>query len=380
MTVQKGTIARQITGTGDIRAEARVEVFPKVEGPIQALLVEEGDRVTAGQVMARIADAEFQARVARAVAEREALQAQWAEMQAGAVPEEIAQAENQVQHSQAEMANAEGVLERAKAMVARGLQPTQELENATRRVTQAQAMYNTAQKRLQLLRTGARTEERQALQARLRAAEAAQRLAMTELQNTVVTAPMEGIVSHRYVDPGAYMTTTKMPIVTLVAMETLKVRVPISERDIGQIRPGLKTRLQVDAYPDETFTGSVRRLSPTIDPASRSGEVEISLANADLRLKPGMFAKVTLILDQRQDVVVIPRDALVQGKNGRAVFVVRDGVAHLQPVTTGLESDTMVEIRTGLEPATEIVLSGQHNLKDKAAIQVVEAIQAKEQS
>ena len=368
-----GTITQSILVTGDILAEARVEVFPKIAGHLEELVVVEGDRVGAGQVIARIANAEFQARVARAAAEVDALQAEWEQMQSGALPEEIAQAVDAVEHSRAELANAEGFTQRTRGMVERGLQSTQDLEDATRRLRQAHAMHNTASQRLQLLRTGARSEARQALQARLRAAQAARELATIELQHTVITSPMDGIVSHRYVDLGAYVTTSQTPVVTIEAMQTVKIEVPISERDIVAVRPGHKALIQVDAYAGEPFPGTVRRLGPTIDPSSRSGEVEIGLANSDYRLKPGMFAKVTLILAERADVVVIPRDALRPSGSETVVFVVRDGMAHRQLVSTGLMNDTLVEIREGVAAGAELVLSGHNSLEDKAPVNIVQS-------
>jgi multidrug efflux pump subunit AcrA (membrane-fusion protein) len=373
MIVQRGTISQQLVATGDILAAARVEVFPKIEGHLRELRVEEGDRVRAEQELARIADDDLKVEVARATAQVDALRAEWAQMQAGARPEEIVQAVDRVEHTKAELTNAERLLERTQTMVENGMQSTQELEDATRQITQARAAHSTAQKQLQLLRAGARAEERQALQARLRAAQEALHLARVELQHAIITAPMDGIVGRRHVDPGAYITTTNTPIVTLVAMDTLKIRMPVSERDIGRIRPGLHAQLRVDAYAEDVFTGKVHRVSPLIDPTSRSGEVEISIANPDHRLKPGMFAKVALILEQRQEVVVIPRGALRLDEQGAAVFVVQDDVAHLRRVATGLQTDTEVEILDALAPGTEIILAGHHGLKDQAPVRIVQA-------
>ena len=370
---RRGTLTQSISATGDILAEARVEVFPKIAGHLEELSVEEGDAVRAGQVIARIANAEFEARVAKAAAEVEALEAEWAQMQTGALPEEIAQAVDTVEHTRAELANAEGFANRTRGMVERGLQPTQELDDATRRLRQARATHNSASQRLQLLRTGARSEARQALQARLRAAQAAYDLATIELQHTVIAAPMDGVVSHRHVDRGAYVTTTETPVVTVEAMHTVKIEAPISERDIVAVRPGHRALIRVDAYADEPFSGTVRRLAPTVDPSSRSGEVEITLANPDYRLKPGMFAKVTLLLAERENVVLVPRDALRPDGAETTVFVVRDGTAHRQPVSTGLMNDTLAEIREGLVEGDEVVLSGHNSLRDQVPVNVVQS-------
>jgi membrane fusion protein (multidrug efflux system) len=369
--VKRGAISQQLLVTGDVLAAARVEVFPKVEGHLRELRVEEGDRVRAGQEIASIFDDDLQAAVARAKAQLQALRAEWAQMQAGARPEEIAQAVDRVESTKAELTNSQHILERVRAMVEEGIRSTQELEDATRNITQAQAEYRTAEKQLQLLRAGARTEVRQALQARLQAAEETLRLAEVELKNATLTAPMDGIVGRRYVDLGAYVTATKTPIVTLVAMDTVKIRVPISERDFGRVQPGLDAHIRVDAYPEEVFKGTVKRLSPIINAASRQGEAEISIANPDYRLKPGMFAKVALLLEQRQEAVVIPRDAVQISQKGSAVFVVKDGKAHRQDVVTGLQTDTQVEVLNGLDLGTEIVLAGHQGLKDQAPVRVV---------
>lgn len=369
-TVQRGTISHTTLVTGDILANATVEVFSKVEGRLETLNAEQGDRVKAGQVLARVAATELQASMERATAEVDILRAQWAQMQAGERPEEIAQVLDRVQRTQAELRTAQRELERAKALYKRGLYATRELDDASLKVAQTQAAHATAEKQLQLLRTGARIEDRQALQARLRSAQAALRLAKAEVQNAVITAPMTGIVSHRHVDPGAYI-TDRTALFAIVDMDTVKIKTPISERDIGSIQPGVAATLRIDAYPGTAFTGIVRRVSPTIDPTSRSGEVEIVVANPTHQLKPGMFAKVTLILQQREDVVLVPSQAVRQEGDQAMVFVVREGKAYRHLVTLGLHNDTRVEILDGLEPGASIILAGHHKLKDKAAVTIV---------
>ncbi len=368
-TVQRGTIQHTTLATGDILAASRIDVFSKVEGRLQTLLVEQGDTVQAGQIIAQITDTELKARLERSTAELDALRAEWAQMQAGARPEETAQAVDLEQQTRAEKTSAERLQERTRALVERGLRSTQDLEDATLRVTRTQAVHSIAVKRLQLLRAGARIEDRQALQARLRGAQAVLRLTKTELQNAVITAPITGIVSHRHVDPGTYI-TDRTTLVTIVDMTTVKIKIPISERDLGHLRPGLKVRIRVDAYPQTVFKGTVQRISPTVDPRSRSGEVEIISPNADARLKPGMFAKVTLILEERHDVQLVPLQALsVQGKE-TAIFVVQDGKAHRRPVTTGLQNSIQVEI-FDIPAGATIVLAGHQKLKDEASVKIV---------
>ncbi len=255
-------------------------------------------------------------------------------------------------------------MERAQALYAKGLYATQQLDDARLRTTQARAAHTMAEKQLRIVRTGARVEDRQALQARIRAAEAALRLAQTQLQNAVITAPMTGIVSHRHVDLGAYI-TDNTAITTLVDMQTVKIKVPISERDIGSIQSGLKAHVRVDTYAGDVFPGVITRLSPTIDPTNRSADVDIVIDNADLRLKPGMFAKVTLILRQRDDTLLVPRQAVRSQGEVTSVFVVKGGVAHRHEVTIGLQNGSQIEILDRLDAGATIVVAG-HQLKDNA--------------
>lgn len=370
-TVKRGSIQQSITATGDILAAAKVDVFSKAEGRLQSIEIEQGDQVQHHQVIARIDDAELRAAMERSAAELEVLQAEWAQMQAGERPEEIARAQERVRHAQAEADNAQREQERAEALYTKGLYATQQLDDAKLRTTQARAAHSMAEKQLRIVRTGARVEDRQALRARMRAAEAALRLAQTRLQNAVITAPMTGIVSHRHVDPGAYITDNTI-MATLINMQTVKIKVPISERDIGSIRPGLNAQVRVDTYAADVFPGVVARLSPTIDPANRSADVDIVIDNADLRLKPGMFAKVTLILRQHDNALLVPRQAVRSRGEVATVFVIKGGVAHRHEVTTGLQNDSQIEILDHLDAGATIVVAGHNELKDNAPVIVVE--------
>ena len=369
--VRRGAIQQAITATGDILAASKVDVFSKAEGRLQSIGVEAGDQVQQGQVIARIDDAELRALMERAAAERDILRAEWAQMQAGERPEDIARASESAQRAKAEWENAQREFERAKALYERGLYATQQLDDAKLRTTQARAAHTIAEKQLRIVRSGARREDRQALQARLRAAEAALRLAETQLQNTVITAPTTGVVSHRHVDAGAYITDSTV-IATLVDMRSVKIKAPIGERDIGAVRPGLQAAIQVDTYPDKDFPGVVARLSPTLDPISRSADVEIVIDNADQLLRPGMFAKVSLIVRRSDDALLAPRQAVLSQGKTAAVFVVKEGKAHRQEVALGLQSGDEVEILGQLDDETTIVVAGHHDLKDKAAVTVVE--------
>lgn len=181
-----------------------------------------------------------------------------------------------------------------------------------------------------------------------------------------------GAISQQLVATGDVLAAARVEVFPKIAGHLRELWVEEGDHvRAGRVRPGLDAHIRVDAYPGEVFEGTVQRLSPIIDAASRNGEAEISMANPEYRLKPGMFAKVALLLEQRQEVVVIPRDALHVSQKGAAVFVVQDGKAHRQEIVTGLQTDTQVEVLNGLGLGTEIVLAGHDGLKDQAPVRVV---------
>lgn len=360
----------KISSRGDIEAEAEVQVLSKVRGRLEALQIDEGDAVTAGQVIAVIEHEDLQVEVERAQAELDSVRAEWALMQAGTRIQELEQAEDRVRRAKADLDDATITLKRVERLLAGGFVSKEELDRAQVAHTAAETELAIAKKHLGILEEGARKEERQALLARVRKAEANLERARIDLANATITAPITGLVSKRYVDEGEFITLST-PMFRLVAMDTVKLMVDVVERDIPSIEIGATTWLWLDAYPGETFTGKVAKISPVVDPDTRTAEVEIRVANPDYRLKPGMYARVEIVIDWRENALLVPKDALLPGQNSPTIYVHKDGRAHLRSIDTGLEERGLVEVLSNLEPGEEVVVAGQTKLRDNAPVRVV---------
>jgi len=202
-------------------------------------------------------------------------------------------------------------------------------------------------------------------------AKAALDLAQKRLNDATITAPISGIVSIRHIDLGAMASPTS-PMLEIVDMDTVKATVSIIESDLSKLNRNDIAYVSVDALP-EPMTGKISLISPTLERSSRSAKVEIAVENRDLKLKPGMFAKVRVPVEIRENVVLIPRAAVIEDteKGLRTVFVVENNRGKRRQVNFGLSQGSVVEISNGLGEGDLVVVAGQHTLKDGEAVTVV---------
>lgn len=198
-------------------------------------------------------------------------------------------------------------------------------------------------------------------------------------ENTRLKAPFSGVISGKYFEAGEMYsgapvaTVGKAAILTLVQIDRLKLIVGISEKFYPQIRNGMPVNVTCDIYPDKKFVGKVYRIYPTIDPASRSFNVEVSLDNPGGVLRPGMFCRASIDLEE-VDAIVLPAQAVLkmQGSNDRYLFIAQDGKAKRISVTMGSRFNDKVEvISSELKEGDNVIISGQARLLDGVDIKVV---------
>jgi membrane fusion protein (multidrug efflux system) len=207
------------------------------------------------------------------------------------------------------------------------------------------------------------------------AAQAAVRNAEARRADTVISAPMAGAVTGRYMDPGT-MATPGQPIVALQTASQVWVTFPVPEAASGGIHLSMPITVRLDAYPDRTFTARVVQVNPSADPASRQFQVRAALDDRTNLIKPGMFARVAIETSRVKGGLVVPREAIQQGKAGAEVVVVGDdNVAHKRPVSTGAGDAVGVVILSGLEPGERVVNLSASPVKDGANVRIGDAKQ-----
>jgi membrane fusion protein (multidrug efflux system) len=204
---------------------------------------------------------------------------------------------------------------------------------------------------------------------------AAVELARVQLEKAHIVAPFSGIVGLRRVSVGEYITAGQA-LVNLEAIDPVKADFRVPEKFLPAIRVGQTIRIKVDAFPEDSFEGKVYAIDPRLDVAGRSLLVRAVVPNGDQRLRPGLFARVTVLLQLKEDALSVPEQAIVPQGDSQFVFKIVDGKVHLTKVVTGTRRDGRVEIVEGLAPGDQVVTAGQLKIRDGTAVSVVNAIGA----
>ncbi len=303
--VREQDVASPILATGEVHADKITEIKPRVDGVIDAVFVDVGDRVTAGQPLFRTRQADYRNR--------------------------LAEHDQALALAQAELKQASGDLDRAVSLRGKGVV-------SQGRMDEVQARFDTAR-------------------ARLGMAEAGLAQARQSLADATVTAPYDGIVTGRFVDEGTMIqvATSNTPVVEVAKLDTVEVIARLAAVYLPRLKSETRVTVAVEgvAAPVEAVLGVV---NDKVDARTRSAEIRLHLPNPDQSIKPGLFAKLTLHPEPRR-AAVLDRSAVLGSGDDAHVFIQQDGVARRRPVEVRDVDAALVEILRGLKPG-EAALSG----------------------
>jgi len=189
---------------------------------------------------------------------------------------------------------------------------------------------------------------------------------------TPIVSPLTGRVIDKPIEVGSVV-SAKQLLLTVADLNQLIIRTAVSELLLPKLRLGQKLPVRVDAFPEQPFVGTITLISPQVNPATRTGEIEVQVADAAGRLKPGMLAAVTIVTERREKALALPSDVIIVNASGQnVVFVAQDSVARQRVITTGLITKTQTEVREGLKSGDKVVVMGQELLKDGTPVKVQE--------
>ncbi len=202
-----------------------------------------------------------------------------------------------------------------------------------------------------------------------------ERSRLTEKRSNLIT-PISGVILSLARDeqgrplPEGQLITQGSVVAEIAQTSRLIADVDVVGPDVSRIRSGLSARVRHHAWDDRRFDGRVLRLAPSLDPTTRTLRAEIDVKNGERLLRPGMFVEVTMVTEQREDVTVVPREAVADRGGKKVVFVVKGQRVEQRDVGLGLGDDDIVEIRSGLEPGERIVVRGLETLTDESRVTV----------
>jgi RND family efflux transporter MFP subunit len=314
--LRAGSLERRLTLPGTVRAYQEATLYAKVGGYLKAIHVDRGDLVFRGQLVAEV-------EIPEVLVERERATAEF----------EVAETE------------------RKRLREAREKAPDLVTPQA---VDAAEGHYAVARANLKRIET--------------------------LLGYARLTAPFSGVVTRRWVDPGAFVPSATSSsaaktsgVVTVMDLMRVRIEVAVPESEVPSVRNGLPVEVSAAELPGRSFPGSVTRIAYALDEATRTMATEIDIPNPDRALRPGMYVSVQLAVGRRGESLLLPAQALVTDKEGSYVFTAREGRARKVPVKTGLDDGITVEVLQGLSPESLVVVSGKQALVDGQAVRAVEA-------
>ncbi len=208
----------------------------------------------------------------------------------------------------------------------------------------------------------------------LQALQASYNLASLELDYTQIRATISGVISERYIKLGNTIKTGD-PVYRVTSLDPLVAYMFVPEREFRQIVAGQPARIEIDALPGPALEAAVTRVSPVVDPQTGTFKITIEIHDAERRIKPGMFGRISIVLDMHEKVLQIPRSAIIERGGELSVFIVEDGVGIRKNIQTGFSSDGLVEITEGLVDSDKVITVGHVGLKNEAKVVVINAPQ-----
>jgi RND family efflux transporter MFP subunit len=336
------TFQRNVEAVGSLFPFEEVTVSAEVEGRIDRVYVDVGDKVALGRPLVQIIPMELGLALDQEQAALKQIETRLAPPEGQASlkdPREAAE----VRRAEADRLDAEQKYQRAKELWDQGLVSRGAFDEAEAHYNAVRAAYDMA---LQNVRT---------LQAQAAQRSASVALAQKKLGDTVIRAPFTGQVKERMVSPGQYV-KVQTPAMVLVDNDPLRVRLKVPERMAGWVAMGQPVTVQVEAYPERTFAGEIWRINPAVDPQSRAFEVEALLKNQDGALKPGFFARASIASSHKDETLVVPKDALRYLYGVYKVYAVEKGALKETEVKLGAREGNEVEVVDGVKQGESVAV------------------------
>jgi HlyD family secretion protein len=377
-----------LSATGYIVAHHTINVNSKVTGRLAWIGVEKGDQVKEGQVLVRLEDEEFRASYEQAKGALENARAYLEELEHGSRPEEIQEAQHNLDEARATLVNDKLTLDRTKELSSAGVVSHQALDDATAKFDSDQQKVNSLDKAFQLMKIGPRPEEIARARGSVAQAQGLADYAKSQLDATVIRAPVTGTILDRTAEKGELITAQfasaaaggpQGSVVSLADLNDLQVELDIAQADFARLTPKQNAVVTTDTYPDKTYDGQIAQISPEANRQKATVQVKVQVLNPakypDVFLRPEMNATVKFLADAPKTAnaqstgAFVPAGALRDYNGKKVVFLAFDGKARMREVQV-LSQRTDGFLVNGLVGGESVITKGPQDLKDGDTIKV----------
>ena len=370
--VQKFALNPMFDVLGNVEPVRGVELSTDIEGLVEEIAFDEGDRVKAGQVLLRLQDSQKSIELRIAKARLETAEGLFEEYENGSRKEDITVAEADVAEARALLTDAEEDLGRILGLAKDNIASAKEVSTARALAASRKAQLEARIAARDLVRSGPRKEVIARARAQVAERQAEVDRIQDELSKMQVKAPFNGAIVEKKVEKGRYVRRGDT-LLTLVQMDPIQVAVSLPERLLVHVQRGNKLGFRLDGLPGQHFEAAIHRIIPRADPLARTIPVKLRLANPEHLILPGMVARAEVPSSDGKPGLIIPWDAIVRTPRGTMVYRVRDGKAEPVPVQLTARKGAQVQVVGPLAEGDLVVTRGNERLRPGQAVAVIPA-------
>jgi multidrug efflux pump subunit AcrA (membrane-fusion protein) len=367
---------RTFRATGSLTPKEQAGIRALVEGPLEAVPVDVGDKVKKGQELFHTRRIDNELMLQSAEAGQHQAEAALADLKAWRRPEEVAGAEAQLAQARSQNERASAERERARVLYERKSISASEWDTTRTAAEAASEAMRAAESQVQMAKTGPTKEQVGVAESQVKAAAAKVAQVRQQLADATVVAPFDGVVTSRRIKPGDFVRRGD-EVVQLTALNVLEAEMNVPERFSNFVQPGLAVDVTVESS-GVTRRGVVTAVNPSIDPQTRTFLVKIEVDNSDTQIKAGAFCVGIFNMPPVTNALSVPSEAILSEEGQYYVWTVQDGKAHRVNVAPGATNDQFTEVKEGLKEGDTVVIKGMGALAEGDTLKIAEAAPAPE--
>lgn len=370
--VSLGSISSEVEYSSKLVPNQEISIAPKSAGKVAAVNVKVGDKVTQGQVLFTLDSSELQAQLAQQEANLNQQNANLQKTQDSSLAQQVVQANQTFQSAQLTYNDAKSYYEKEQKLYDTGAIAKQDLDNAALKYNNAQVALSAAQDNLNLIQQKVGPESVSVAQAQVQSAQAAVDLAKTQIGNSTISSPVTGIVSAVNVHVGE-MSSSGTTAITVIDPNILFAQVNLPSNLVSKIQVGQSVTVKIDDSSEKTLTGTIDNITPEADSKTQAYLVKVKIDNSKCDFKPGMFSKVEIPSDTKNNIITVPNEAIEYESGVGYVYTVVNGKVKKNLVSTGIINSKNTEITSSsIKAGDDVITEGQIFLKDGQKVKIAD--------
>lgn len=354
---------------GNVRPSSSVDVFAKTPGNVDEIFFDVGDEVKKGDVLFKLDETDVSFQVEQARTGLLLAKSNLERARGGSVSLQLSQLESSLRVAELNLRDAKTSYESTLELYQKSAVPRDIYQSAQTRYKSALEQYEGAKTSLELTQNSINKENLEAAKVQVEQARVGYDMALNTLKDMTITSPIDGVVSMKNIEKGA-LVSNAAPAFNIVDISKVYVDIGVLENVYTNIDVGDEFNVVIESIGAKEFDAKVVNVSPNIDPRTNTYMIRLSLDNEDMRLRGGMLARVRVITDRKEDVYMIPIDAIMQEAGDSIIYVVEQGRAKRKSIEVGIFDEELVEVKGDLSQGDLVVVRGQNFLEDDVKVEV----------